>query len=82
MLSLLSYLNIGTGKDISIKELAEKIAYLTDYKGEISWDKSKPDGTPKKQLDNTRINQLGWHPKISLNEGIKKTIKNFNDLKL
>jgi len=79
---LLSYLNIGTGKDISIKELAEKIAFLIDYKGEISWDKSKPDGTPKKQLDNTRINQLGWYPKISLNEGIKKTIKDFNDLKI
>ena len=70
----LKHLNVGTGKDISIKQLAEKIAKLSDFKGEIIWDKSKPDGTPKKQLDTSKITQLGWVPKIELDNGIKQTI--------
>tara|TARA_B100000242_G_scaffold292427_1_gene267824 strand:- start:203 stop:1207 length:1005 start_codon:yes stop_codon:yes gene_type:complete len=70
----LNHLNIGTGKDISIRELAEKIAYLTNFKGNILWDTSKPDGTPKKLLDVSRINKLGWHAKINLDSGLKKTI--------
>ena len=73
----LSLINIGTGKDISIKELAEKIASLTEYKGEIYWDRSKPDGTKKKQLDISRIRKLGWEAKIGLEEGILKTIESF-----
>ena len=74
----LIYLNVGTGKDISIKELALKIAELTEFKGKILWDKTKPDGTPKKQLDITAISSLGWKPKITLDEGIRKTILNVN----
>ena len=74
----LTFLNIGTGKDISIKDLANKIAKATNFKGEILWDQNKPDGTPKKQLDIRKINQLGWHPKIDLDLGIKKTIKTYN----
>ena len=70
----LNHLNIGTGKDISIKQLAGKISELTGFKGEIIWDKSKPDGTPKKQLNISKISNLGWFPKISLDEGIKETI--------
>ena len=70
----LTYLNAGTGRDISIKELAELIANLIGFKGSIYWDESKPDGTPKKQLDTTRINNLGWYPQISLADGIKSTI--------
>tara|TARA_A100001011_G_C14319033_1_gene849507 strand:- start:1795 stop:2796 length:1002 start_codon:yes stop_codon:yes gene_type:complete len=70
----LNHLNVGTGKDISIKELAEKISELVGFKGEIIWDKSKPDGTPKKQLDISKISNLGWLPKISLDKGIKETI--------
>ena len=70
----LNHLNVGTGKDISIKQLAEKISELVGFKGEIIWDKSKPDGTPKKQLDISRISKLGWFPKISLDKGIKATI--------
>ena len=70
----LTYLNVGTGRDISIKELAELIANLIGFKGSIYWDDSKPDGTPKKQLDTTRINNLGWYPQISLVDGIKSTI--------
>ncbi len=74
----LIYLNVGTGKDISIKELALKIAEFTNFKGRILWDKTKPDGTPKKQLDINAISSLGWKPKISLDEGIRKTIKSVN----
>ncbi len=71
----LYFLNVGTGQDISIKNLANKISNLVSFKGEILWDKSKPDGTPKKQLNTKKINSLGWSPKISLDEGIKKTLK-------
>ncbi len=70
----LNHLNVGTGKDISIKQLADKISKLVGFKGEIIWDKSKPDGTPKKQLNISKISNLGWFPKISLDEGIKETI--------
>ena len=70
-------LNVGTGKDISIKELANKIAKLTNFKGLIVWDESKPDGTPKKLLNINHIKNIGWEPKINLQEGIIKTIKNY-----
>ena len=64
--------NIGTGKDISIKELAEMIGELTGFTGEITWNTSKPDGTPRKLLDVSLIHSLGWKHKISLKEGIKQ----------
>ncbi len=73
----LNYLNVGTGVDLSIKQLSEKVAAFTDYKGEIIWDSSKPDGTPQKKLDIKRIVELGWQPKIDIDEGIKTTIKDF-----
>ena len=75
----LSFLNVGTGKEISIKDLATKIAKLSNYKGEIIWDKTKPDGTPRKLLDISRIQKLGWDPKITLEQGISKTIKLLNN---
>ena len=75
----LTYLNVGTGKDITIKELALKIARIVDFTGEIIWDKSKPDGTPKKQLDVSKLHKLGWKSKIGLDEGIKMTIKTFKN---
>jgi GDP-L-fucose synthase len=68
------HLNIGTGEDISIKELSLKIAEIVDFRGEIEWDVSKPDGTPRKVLDVSRIKALGWNPTISLDEGITSTI--------
>jgi GDP-L-fucose synthase len=71
------HLNVGTGNDISIKELATLIATLAGFKGEISWDSSKPDGTPRKVLDVSRINSLGWKPTIRLEEGIESTINWF-----
>ncbi len=73
----LNHLNIGSGEEISIKELANLISYLVGYKGEIIWDKEKPDGTPRKLLDNKRINDLGWHPKITLKEGIQNAIEDY-----
>ena len=76
----LTYLNVGTGTDISIKELAELIAEIIDYDGKILWDKSKPDGTPVKLLNITRISQMGWKAEIDLKEGIKKTIKEYKNL--
>ena len=73
----LTILNVGTGEDISIKDLANKIAKILDFKGEIIWDTSKPNGTPKKQLDVSKLMNLGWKNKINLEEGIQKTINSF-----
>jgi GDP-L-fucose synthase len=68
------HLNIGTGQDLTIAELASLISELTGYEGEILWDTSKSDGTPRKVLDIHRIQKLGWAHKISLREGIQSTI--------
>ena len=67
------FINIGTGKDLTIQEMAEMIREIVDFKGDIKWDTSNPDGTPRKLLDISKINLLGWAPKISLNDGIKQT---------
>ncbi len=66
-------LNIGTGKDISIKALAELIGEIIGYQGDIVFDKNKPDGTPKKLTDISKLAKLGWQSKTSLSDGIKKT---------
>ena len=73
----MNYLNVGTGIDITIKELSEKIAFFAGYRGKIIWDKSKPDGTPQKKLDISRIKKIGWAPKIEIDEGIKSTIEEY-----
>ena len=73
----ISFLNVGTGKDISIYDLSNLIANIIGYEGKILWDKSKPDGTPKKQLDTSRINKMGWYPKIDLKDGLIDTINKF-----
>ncbi len=65
------FINIGTGEDLSIRELAELIARVVGYDGDIRWDPAKPDGTPKKLLDVSRVNALGWKAKMGLEEGIK-----------
>lgn len=72
-----SIINIGTGKDVTIKKLAELIAETVGYKGKIVWDTSKPDGTPQKLLDVSKIHALGWHHKIPLSEGLASTYKWF-----
>ena len=75
----LTFLNVGVGKDISIFDLAKKIKDFTQFKGEVVWDKSKPNGTPKKQLNIEKILSLGWSPKINLDIGIKKTIEDYKN---
>lgn len=69
------WINIGTGLDISIKELAETIATIMNFKGKIVFNTNYPDGTPRKLLDVSKINNLGWKAKIGLKEGLEKTIK-------
>ena len=66
------FVNIGTGKDISISELANLVKKIVGFEGNITFDSTKPDGTPKKLLDVSRINTLGWKYSISLKEGIEK----------
>jgi GDP-L-fucose synthase len=68
------HLNVGSGEDLTIKDLAEKVAAAAGFAGKIEWDSSKPDGTPKKVLDVSRIKALGWKPTITLDEGIASTI--------
>jgi GDP-L-fucose synthase len=69
------HLNIGSGQDLTIKELAQKVAKISGYTGEIKWDHTKPDGTPRKLLDVSRIQELNWRPEISLDEGILSTVE-------
>jgi GDP-L-fucose synthase len=71
------HLNVGVGEDLAISDLAALIARLADFKGKVTWDRSKPDGTPRKVLDISRLKSLGWSPSISLEEGIKETIEWF-----
>jgi GDP-L-fucose synthase len=76
---MLSHINVGTGKDCSIRELAETIQQVTGYQGVIEWDSSKPDGAPRKLLDVRRLKQLGWHPTLSLAAGLEQAYTWFND---
>ena len=76
---MLSHLNVGTGVDVSIKELAETIQQVVDYQGEIIWDICMPDGAPRKLMDVSKINELGWQAKITLPEGLVDTYKWFID---
>jgi GDP-L-fucose synthase len=70
-------INVGTGKDISILELANLVSEIIGYGGPVKWDTSRPNGTPRKLLDTSKINSLGWSPKISLTEGITRTYEWF-----
>ena len=73
----LAFLNVGTGVDLSIRELAEAVAAATGFGGEIHWDASKPDGTPKKQLDVSRLAALGWRARIPLADGLQQAVAAF-----
>ena len=77
-------LNVGSGSDITIKELAKLVQEIVGHKGEIKWDTSKPDGTPKKLMDISKLTSKGWKPDISLKEGIRSTyawfLKNYKNL--
>ena len=68
------HLNVGSGQEISIKNLAELIAKISGYEGEIMWDRTKPDGTPRKVMDVSRLKNLGWEQEVSLEEGIAETV--------
>ena len=71
------WINVGTGTDVTIKELTELVAAAVGYRGRIVWDASKPDGTPRKLMDGTRLATLGWRAQIGLREGIEKTYASF-----
>ena len=75
----ITHLNVGSGKDISISDLASLIAEITEFDGEIVYDSSKPDGTPRKLMDVTRLNLLGWKYKTELKEGIIKAYNFFKE---
>ena len=70
-------LNVGTGVDLTIRALAEAVAEAMGFRNEIRWDVSKPDGTPKKQLEVTRLARLGWRARIELADGLKSTVADF-----
>ena len=74
---MLSHINVGSGSDIRIKELAVLVAKTVGYRGEILFDRSKPDGAPRKLMESSRLNALGWTPRISLNDGIKFAYEDF-----
>ncbi|MBM5825925.1 MAG: GDP-L-fucose synthase [Cyanobacteria bacterium M_surface_10_m2_119] len=73
----LAFLNVGTGVDLSIRELAQKVAAAAEFRGTIHWDPSKPDGTPRKQLEVSRLASLGWQARIPLAEGLAQTLLDF-----
>ena len=72
-----SHINIGTGKDITIRELAEVVGKIVGYTGKIAFDSTKPDGAPRKLLDISRLELLGCKPSTSLTEGLKKTFDSY-----
>lgn len=74
---MLSHLNVGAGKDCSIKELTETIAQVVGFQGAIKWDTSKPDGAPKKLMDSTVLNNLGWSPRVDLIDGLNMAYQNY-----
>src|SRR5439155_12635061 len=70
-------INVGAGSDLSVRELAELICEIIGFKGELAWDTSQPDGTPRKLLDISKVRSLGWEPTISLRDGIARTYEWF-----
>jgi GDP-L-fucose synthase len=71
------WINVGTGTDVTIRELTETVAEVTGFKGKITWDATKPDGTPRKLMDVSRLAALGWRARIGLREGVEKTYASF-----
>jgi GDP-L-fucose synthase len=72
-----SHINVGSGKEATIKEIAETVKEVVGFQGTIEWDHSKPDGTPRKLMDSSRINALGWEPQVSLKDGIARAYADF-----
>jgi len=74
---MLSHINVGFGEDLTIRELAQAIARTTGYEGQIEFDTSRPDGTPRKLMDSSRLNSLGWRAKVGLHEGLGLAYRDF-----
>jgi GDP-L-fucose synthase len=74
---MMNHINVGSFHELTIKELAETIAVTVDFKGQIVFDTSKPDGTPRKLMDSTRLNSLGWNPSTNLKQGLKQTYTDY-----
>jgi GDP-L-fucose synthase len=72
-----SHINVGSGREVTIRELAETVKDVVGFEGVIEWDAAKPDGTPRKLMDSSRINALGWKPKVALREGIARAYADF-----
>jgi len=73
----LNHLNVGTGVDVTIREVAKTVAEVAGFEGSIEWDNSKPDGTPRKLLDVSRLRQLGWSAQLSLCVGLGQVIEDY-----
>jgi GDP-L-fucose synthase len=69
------HVNVGSGSEVSIADLAQTVSDAVGFKGKLVFDRSKPDGTPRKLMDNSLLRGLGWTPKISLKEGVQSTVK-------
>ena len=78
----LSWINVGSDDEISIKDLTSLISKTIGYEGEIKWDTTKPNGTPRKKLETSKLNKLGWYPKIDLKLGIQKTVESYKKERL
>jgi len=72
-----SFINVGYGSDVSVKELAETVRRVVGYDGGIVWDPTKPDGTPRKLMDSSRLFKMGWKPQVDLETGIRLTYEDF-----
>ncbi len=72
-----SHINVGSGREVSIKQLAETVKGVVGFEGKIEWDDSKPDGTPRKLMDSSRLRKLGWSPQVDLREGISRAHEDF-----
>ena len=72
-----SHLNVGSGEEVTIADAAKLIAEVIDYKGKLIFDASRPDGTPRKLLESSRLMEMGWRPRTSLREGLKRTYAEF-----
>jgi GDP-L-fucose synthase len=71
------FINLGSGSELTIRELAEKVAKAVGFAGRVIWDRSKPNGTPRKLMDSSRLFALGWKPKVGLDEGIAKAYEDY-----
>ncbi len=74
-----THINIGTGVDLTIKDLAEKVKHIVNFTGDLIWDDTKPDGTPRKLMNVSKINELGWKEKVNLHEGIERVYRNYSN---